>query len=87
MMLQHPIHPHTGEVFMADYDEGQWNLPEDAREITQFLWWVSAFTSQPVTRPPSACATTACPARLVNPSSRLIFTPWIFGKPIRPMNA
>ena len=75
-------------VYMRDPDDSQWILSEGAREISGFLWWVPAFTCQPVARRPrplTACAA-ARSSELAKPSSRLIFTPWVLGNPVRPMH-
>lgn len=74
---------------MSDRDDGTWALPEDGSDIPGSLWWTPAFTCRPLHhRPePLAAGTAACGARLVKPSSRLIFTPWVFGQSIRTMHA
>jgi len=72
---------------MYDYDDGIWILPEEAREFAGTLWWAPAFTCRPVTRRLRPLAAAACRRPLAKPAARLIFTPWVLGKPIRSMNA
>lgn len=74
---------------MHDTDDGQWILADETLEISGPLYWIPAFTCQPVThrsRPLPAC-TAACRAPLAEPVSRLIFTPWVFASPTRRLDA
>lgn len=71
---------------MDDFDDGRLNFPEDVRMISGSLWRIPAFTCQPVSHRPTslaAYAATACHSPLAKPTSRLIFTPWVFGKTMR----
>ena len=71
---------------MDDFDDGIGFFPEDVRGIAGSLWQVPAFTCRPFSHPADAaatCAATACRSPLVKPASRLIFTPWVFGKSMR----
>lgn len=74
---------------MYDCDDGQWIFMEDVFEISGALHGLPAFTCQAVTQRTNALAacTPACRTPLVKPVSRLMFTPWVFGKPDRPMHA
>ena len=71
---------------MDDFDDGRLRFLEDVRLISGSLWRVPAFTCQSVSQRPAslaAYAATACQPQVVKPASRLIFTPWVFGKAMR----
>ena len=73
-------------MYRDDFDDGIGFLPEDVRVIAESLWQLPAFTCRPVPHPADDAATfaaTARPCPLVKPVSRLIFTPWVFGKALR----
>ena len=71
---------------MDDFDDGRLRFPEDVRMISGSLWRMPAFSCQPVSQRSTSLAAYAATARhspLVKPASRLIFTPWVFGKAMR----
>ena len=67
---------------MDDFDDMGLILPEDVRLLAGSLWRLPAFTCQTVSHlsaNPATYTTATCRSLLVNPTSRLIFTPWVFG--------
>jgi hypothetical protein len=66
---------------MGDHGNDIVNALKAAGITPGSLFWVSAFTCQPIAHastPLSPHAASTCQAQLVKPSSRLIFTPWVF---------